>query len=113
MALLPHQLSANDCPLMTMVPGAPPTERISNSFRRRLKGKERKLSALPGYHYRVATTDAEIGRLLDAFFRIKPLRMAEQKLPDVFADPGVEDFIRGVCPDTARQRRPRHRYSRP
>jgi CelD/BcsL family acetyltransferase involved in cellulose biosynthesis len=97
MALLPHQVSANDCPLMTMVPDTPPTARISNSFRRRLKGKERKLSALPGYRYRVASTDAEIGRLLDAFFRIKPLRMAEQKLPDVFADPGVEDFIRGVC----------------
>jgi len=97
MAMLPHQVSANDCPLMTMVPDTPPTARISNSFRRRLKGKERKLGALPGYRYRVATTDAEIGRLLDAFFRIKPLRMAEQKLPDVFADPGVEDFIRGVC----------------
>ena len=97
MALLPHQVSANDCPLMIMVPDTPPTARISNSFRRRLKGKERKLSALPGYRYRVASTDAEIGRLLDAFFRIKPLRMAEQKLPDVFADPGVEDFIRGVC----------------
>jgi CelD/BcsL family acetyltransferase involved in cellulose biosynthesis len=97
MALLPHQVSANDCPLMTMVPDTPPTTLISNSFRRRLKGKERKLSALPGYRYRVASTDAEIGRLLDAFFRIKPLRMAEQKLPDVFADPGVEDFIRGVC----------------
>jgi CelD/BcsL family acetyltransferase involved in cellulose biosynthesis len=97
MALLPHQVSANDCPLMTMVPDTPPTARISNSFRRRLKGKERKLSALPGYRYRVAATDAEIGRLLDAFFRIKPLRMAEQKLPDVFADPGIEDFIRGAC----------------
>jgi CelD/BcsL family acetyltransferase involved in cellulose biosynthesis len=97
MAMLPHQVSANDCPLMTMVPDTPPTARISNSFRRRLKGKERKLGALPGYRYRVATTETEIGRLLDAFFRIKPLRMAEQKLPDVFADPGVEDFIRGVC----------------
>jgi CelD/BcsL family acetyltransferase involved in cellulose biosynthesis len=97
MALLPNQVSANDCPLMTIVPEAPPTEWISNSFRRRLKGKERKLKMLPGYRYRVTATDAEIGRLLDAFFRIKPLRMAEQKLPNVFADPGVEDFIRGVC----------------
>jgi CelD/BcsL family acetyltransferase involved in cellulose biosynthesis len=97
MALLPQQISANDCPLMAIEPEAPPTAWISNSFRRRLKGKERKLTALPGYRYRVATTDAEIGRLLDAFFRIKPLRMAEQKLPDVFADPGVEDFIRGIC----------------
>src|SRR6267378_1483268 len=29
--------------------------------------------------------------------RINPRPMAEQKLPDVFADPGVEDFIRNAC----------------
>jgi CelD/BcsL family acetyltransferase involved in cellulose biosynthesis len=97
MALLPHQASANDCPLLTMAAGAAPAALISNSFRRRLKGKERKLKALPGYRYGVATTDAEIKRLLDWFFLIKPLRMAEQKLPNVFAEPGVEDFIRGAC----------------
>jgi CelD/BcsL family acetyltransferase involved in cellulose biosynthesis len=97
MALLPRQPSANDCPLLTMVPGAAPAELISNSFRRRLKGKERKLQALPGYRYRVAVADADIRRLLDWFFSVKPLRMAEQKLPNVFADPGVEDFIRGAC----------------
>jgi CelD/BcsL family acetyltransferase involved in cellulose biosynthesis len=45
----------------------------------------------------LATTDADIKRLLDAFFAIKPLRMAEQKLPNVFADPGIEDFIREAC----------------
>src|SRR5204863_2077450 len=27
----------------------------------------------------------------------KPLRMAEQKLPNVFADPGIEEFVRGAC----------------
>ena len=97
MALLPHQASANDCPLLTMVPGAAPSALISNSFRRRLKGKERKLQTLPGYRYGVATTDSEIKRLLDWFFLIKPLRMAEQKLPNVFAEPGVEDFIRDAC----------------
>jgi CelD/BcsL family acetyltransferase involved in cellulose biosynthesis len=97
MALLPNQASANGCPLMTIVPGEPPTARISNSFRRRLKGKERKLQALPGYRYHVATTDADIKRLLDWFFQIKPLRMAEQKLPNVFSDPGVEDFVRDAC----------------
>src|ERR1019366_5969050 len=97
MALLPSQASANDCPLMTIVPDEPPTTRISSSFRRRLKGKERKLQTLSGYRYCVAATDAEIKRLLDAFFRIKPLRMAEQKLPNVFAEPGVEEFIRGAC----------------
>ena len=97
MALLPNQASVNGCPLMTIVPDEPPTARISTSFRRRLKGKERKLQALPGYRYCVAQTDDEIKRLLEAFFRIKPLRMAEQKLPNVFAEPGVEDFIRDAC----------------
>ncbi len=97
MALLPHQASANDCPLMTIVPDEPPTTRISSSFRRRLKGKERKLQAVPGYRYHVATTDADVKRMLDWFFAVKPQRMAEQKLPNVFADPGVEDFIRDTC----------------
>ena len=97
MALLPHQASANDCPLMKIVPEEPPTARISSSFRRRLKGKERKLQALAGYRSHVATADADVKRLLDWFFVIKPQRMAEQKLPNVFADPGVEEFIRGAC----------------
>jgi CelD/BcsL family acetyltransferase involved in cellulose biosynthesis len=97
MALLPSQASANDCPLLTMMPGAMPATLISNSFRRRLKGKERKLQTLPGYRYHVAASEADIKRLLDWFFSIKPLRMAEQKLPNVFADSGVEDFARSAC----------------
>ena len=96
-ALLPHQTSPNDCPTMTFAPGAPDDARISHSLRRRLKTKERKLKNLPGYRYQVAADETDIKRLLDAFFRIKPLRMAEQKLPNVFADPGVEDFIRNAC----------------
>ena len=96
-ALLPHQTSANDCPAMTFAPDAPDTVRISHSLRRRLKTKERKLKGLPGYRYHLASSDADIDRLLDAFFRIKPQRMAEQRLPNVFAEPGVEDFIRDAC----------------
>ena len=95
-ARLPKQSSANDCPVLTMMPGAPPTDRMSSSFRRRLKGKERKLTS-PGYRYHVANTDSEVTRLLDWFFRVKPLRMAEQKLPNVFAEAGVENFIRDTC----------------
>jgi CelD/BcsL family acetyltransferase involved in cellulose biosynthesis len=96
MAALPHQASVNDCPVMTITPG-PPETYISNSMRRRLKAKERKLKELPGYRYRLAASDVDIKYLLDAFFRIKPQRMAEQKLPNVFAEPGVEDFIRSAC----------------
>jgi CelD/BcsL family acetyltransferase involved in cellulose biosynthesis len=95
-AALPKQSSVNDCPALTMVPGAPPTDRISNSFRRRLNSKERKLNS-PGYRYHVAGTDTEIERLLDWFFLVKPLRMAEQKLPNVFAEAGVENFVRHTC----------------
>ena len=97
MASLPHQASINECPLLTMVPGAPPAERLSNSFRRRLKGKERKLQVLPGYRSFLASTDAEVTRVLDSFFTYKPLRMAEQKLPNVFAEDGIEGFIRDAC----------------
>lgn len=97
LAMLPHQPSANDCPLLLIEPGAAPAALISNSFRRRLKGKERKLQALPGYRSHVASSEADITRLLDWFFRVKPLRMAEQKLPNVFADPGIEQFIRSAC----------------
>jgi CelD/BcsL family acetyltransferase involved in cellulose biosynthesis len=97
MAMLPNQPSINDCPVLTMVPGASAVARISHSFRRRLKAKERKLQALPGYRYRVATTEADIDRMLDWFFRVKPLRMASQKLPNVFREPGVADFIRSSC----------------
>lgn len=96
-SLLPRQSSVNGCPLLAMEPGGPPASRISNSFRRRLKSKEKKLQALAGYRYHLATTDADIVRLLDWFFRVKPARMAEQKLPNVFAEPGVEQFIRSAC----------------
>jgi CelD/BcsL family acetyltransferase involved in cellulose biosynthesis len=96
-ALLPRQPSINGCPVLAMTPGDPPASRISNSFRKRLKSKEKKLQALSGYRYSVATTDEDISRLLDWFFRIKPIRMAEQRLPNVFAEPGVEEFIRSAC----------------
>jgi CelD/BcsL family acetyltransferase involved in cellulose biosynthesis len=95
MAMLPHQDSVNACPVLNMAPEVPAP--ISASFRRRLKGKERKLQVLPGYRYHVAASDADITRLLDWFFRVKPLRMAEQKLPNVFADPGIENFVRSAC----------------
>jgi CelD/BcsL family acetyltransferase involved in cellulose biosynthesis len=96
-AALPQQPSVNLCPLLSMPTGAAPTTLVSNSFRKRLKSKERKLQSLPGYRYHVADSDAEITRLLDWFFRTKPQRMAEQKLPNVFAEDGVETFVRSAC----------------
>jgi CelD/BcsL family acetyltransferase involved in cellulose biosynthesis len=97
LALLPSQPSTNDCPVLNMPPGAAPTDRVSSSMRKRLKTKEAKYRNLPGYRYLHAQTVAEVTRVLDAFFAIKPLRMAEQNLPNVFAEPGIEAFIRQAC----------------
>lgn len=96
-AMLPHQVSANDCPVLNIAPGTAATSLISQSLRKRLKTKERKLQKLPGYQHLVASDDADITRLLDWFFQVKPLRMAQQQLPNVFAEPGVEAFIRKAC----------------
>ncbi|CAL77979.1 conserved hypothetical protein; putative Acyl-CoA N-acyltransferase related protein [Bradyrhizobium sp. ORS 278] len=97
MAQWPHQPSVNDCPVLLMPRGAAPTALLSNSFRKRLKSKEKKLQALSGYRYMIAESDAEIAETLDWFFRTKPIRMAEQKLPNVFAEAGVEAFVRSAC----------------
>jgi CelD/BcsL family acetyltransferase involved in cellulose biosynthesis len=97
MALLPHQTSVNGCPVMKLIAGAAPTARASLSLPGRLKSKERRLRMLPGYRYFVASDDTDITRLLDAFFRIKPQRMAAQRLPNVFEEAGVENFVRDVC----------------
>ena len=96
-ARLPHQPSVNECPLLAIDAGAPAGSYTSTSFRRKLNGKERKLQAMPGYRYRIARSTADVTRLLDAFFAIKPLRMAEQKIRNVFAEPGTEQFIRHAC----------------
>ena len=98
MAMLPNQASVNDCPLMTMAPGAAPATRISNSFRGRLKEQGTQAAGLArlSLSHRFGPTPRSNG-CSTAFFRIKPLRMAEQKLPNVFAEPGVEDFIRSAC----------------
>jgi len=96
MALLPHQTSINrvsaDEDLRRHAGRA-----ISNSFRRRLKGKERSCRRCLAIAISSRPRDADIKRLLDAFLHVKPLRMAEQKLPNVFADAGIEGFIREAC----------------
>ncbi|MGL5167327.1 MAG: GNAT family N-acetyltransferase [Afipia sp.] len=97
LASLAGQSSANPCPLLIIAPGCKPEERVSTSTRRRLRNKERKLQTLPGYRYFVATTDADINRLLDAFFIIKPQRMALSKLPDIFSDAATKGFVRDAC----------------
>jgi CelD/BcsL family acetyltransferase involved in cellulose biosynthesis len=67
---------------------------LSSSMRSRLRGKERKLQSLPGYRYVQAKSAVEIDRLLDSFFTLKSRHMAAQGLANVFAEPGVAEFLR-------------------
>jgi CelD/BcsL family acetyltransferase involved in cellulose biosynthesis len=97
MLLFTNQPSPNSCPTLRMRPDARPEEIINGGFRRKMRGKERKLQTLPGYRYYLAETDEDISRVLDAFFAIKPLRMAAQNLPNVFANPGIAQFLRQAC----------------
>jgi CelD/BcsL family acetyltransferase involved in cellulose biosynthesis len=106
LALLGGQASVNDCPLLVIDPRAGPAKRISNSFRRRLNHKERKLNANPGFRHTVARTTDDAKRLLDAFFAVKPIRLAQQGLPNVFAEPGNEQFLREVAEIGLRSDRP-------
>lgn len=66
-----------------------------NSKRRRKKFRvsERRLEAMGGYRHVTGDTDAEALRLIETFFKQKTVRLAAQRLPDVFADPGVRAFL--------------------
>jgi CelD/BcsL family acetyltransferase involved in cellulose biosynthesis len=98
-ARLPHQASAE----VNMRASIPRATRdalaavLTPSMRARLRGKEKKLEKLAGYRYFQATTDAEIDRLLDSFFAMKSTRMDAQGVANVFAEPGVADFLREAC----------------
>ena len=98
-ALLPHQSSVDHSMRVTIDrPGEELMQHLlSSAMRGRLRGKIRKLQGLPGFRYVRATAPADIDRLLDAFFALKSIHMAQQGLSNVFAAPGVEEFLRRAC----------------
>jgi CelD/BcsL family acetyltransferase involved in cellulose biosynthesis len=52
---------------------------------------------MPGFRYFRAGTPGEVERVLDWFFRVKAAHLAAQGLPNAFADPGIEAFVRDIC----------------
>lgn len=98
-ALFPHQHSAEDNHLLKL--GQSGEEVLARLFsaaaRGKLRTKERKLARLPGYRYTRATTPADVDRYLTAFFAQKAARLRALGLPNVFAQPCVEAFIRAGC----------------
>lgn len=69
----------------------------SSGTRGRLRTKERKLQAIPGYRYQRASRRVEVERYLDAFFAQKAERLAAQGIDNVFAEPGVREFLHAAC----------------
>jgi CelD/BcsL family acetyltransferase involved in cellulose biosynthesis len=96
-SLLPRQTSVNNCPRLTIADPSKPQLIVSNSFRRRLRSKEKKLESQGGYRHTIVKNSEELTRIMDAFFRIKPQRMALQKLPDTFSESKVRDFVMATC----------------
>jgi CelD/BcsL family acetyltransferase involved in cellulose biosynthesis len=94
-ALLPRQLSAEDgsCLNLDATPGVVAAA-VSPTMASRLRIKERKLKKLAGYRYIHASSTADIDRLLEAFFALKAVHMRAQGLTNVFAEPGVAQFVR-------------------
>ncbi|BBF93333.1 hypothetical protein BLTE_20180 [Blastochloris tepida] len=70
---------------------------MSADTRNKFRRKERKLAALPGYRYVAASSPGEAERLLGAHFAQKAARMRAAGLANVFAEPGVEAFLRNAA----------------
>ena len=99
LALLPQQPSPSESLHLTITARGEDqlSEILSSTMRGQLRSKERRLQKLPGYRYLRATTPGEIDRLLNNFFPLKAAHMQAQSLPNTFADPRHEAFLRHAC----------------
>ena len=97
--ILPHQPSPSDGFRLSLA--ARGEEVLARSYssgtRARLRTKERKLKAIPGYRYLRASTAAEVDRYLAAFLKQKAERFAAQGIENAFARPGTAAFLREAC----------------
>jgi CelD/BcsL family acetyltransferase involved in cellulose biosynthesis len=66
-------------------------------MRSRLRNKERKLAKLDGYRYTKARSAHDVDRVLDTFFVQKAAKLTSLGIENVFAQPGVENFVRAAC----------------
>lgn len=96
---LPHQRSPNEGYRLSLSGTRDEVlaRAYSSGTRGRLRTKERKLQAIPGYRYVRASRRAEVDRYLDTFFAQKAERLAAQGIDNVFAEPGVREFLRAAC----------------
>jgi CelD/BcsL family acetyltransferase involved in cellulose biosynthesis len=100
-AFLRQQASAEDSTFLSLAArGSDQSgdrQGLSPQMESRLRIKEKKLSKLADYRYIEASSAPDIDRLLDAFLALKAVHMTRQGLPNVFAEPGVAEFLREAC----------------
>jgi CelD/BcsL family acetyltransferase involved in cellulose biosynthesis len=97
--LLPRQPSPSFgwCGRLVPDPAAYLARTMSSGTRHNFRRKERKLAQAPGYRYVRAATPAEVQRALDAYFAQKAARLGAAGIANVFAEPGVEAFLRDAA----------------
>jgi len=74
--------------------------------RRRARSKERRMADIAPVRHGILADPAGIEAALEFFAEQKALRLAEQGLPNVFAEPGVMDFFRELARRSAGMREP-------
>lgn len=96
---LPHAVSQNPTFQLPLLATFEATLAQINAKRRRKKFRvsHRRLEPLGGYRHTVASDEAMAQALLTEFFRQKAVRLQAQGLPDVFAEPGVQDAFRRLA----------------
>jgi CelD/BcsL family acetyltransferase involved in cellulose biosynthesis len=102
-AALCGQPSPDDVYLGIIEPEQSPDEPLLPSGMRK---KERQLMKVEGFRYGAAETPADIDRILTFFRAQKAVRFAAHGIRNVFADPGVMEFIADACGDGLAQGRP-------
>ena len=109
MARLPKQAAPDDV-YVVMFEGQNGSEALKNcltgTMRSRLRTKERKLQALPGYRFFRAETIADADRLFDAFLEQKAAHFSGQGLTNVFDDAEAVAFLRAAYREGLEEGRP-------
>jgi CelD/BcsL family acetyltransferase involved in cellulose biosynthesis len=102
-ATLPRQPSADDVYTGRIGSDGPLlTPRLPDGMRK----KERKIMRLPGFRYARAQTTEEAEQIIATFWTQKAERFAERGIHNVFAEPGVVDFIYAAALDGLTEGRP-------
>jgi CelD/BcsL family acetyltransferase involved in cellulose biosynthesis len=95
LALLPHRPSPSYGYRLTLGSDAEAVLEgvVSSASRRKLRRKERSLAEHGALSFLVARDPETIARFADTFLAYKAARLAELGIADVFAVPGMRDFI--------------------